>query len=93
MVQRLTREEFHPWAESQKRRYERVAGEPVAMAPERVGHARIKSRVWAALDRAIQAADLPCEALPDGVTVRWTRILTTSPTPSSIADRNYPRMR
>jgi Uma2 family endonuclease len=39
------------------------------MSPERVGHARIKSRVWAALDRAIQAVDLPCEALPDGVTV------------------------
>jgi Uma2 family endonuclease len=69
MAQRLTREEFHRWAETQTRRYERVAGEPVAMSPERVGHARIKSRVWAALDRAIQAADLPCEALPDGVTV------------------------
>jgi len=69
MVQRLTREEFRHWAESQKRRHERIAGEPVALSPERVGHARIKSRVWAALDRAIQAADLSCEALPDGITV------------------------
>ena len=47
----------------QKRRYERIAGEPVAMSPERIEHARIKSRVWAALDRAIQNASLPCEAL------------------------------
>jgi Uma2 family endonuclease len=39
------------------------------MSPERVGHAQIKSRVWAALDRAIQVADLPCEAFPDGITV------------------------
>ena len=39
------------------------------MSPERIEHARIKSRVWAALDRAIREVDLPCEALPDGVTV------------------------
>jgi len=69
MVQRLSREEFRRWAEGQKQRYERVAGEPVAMSPERIEHARIKSRVWAALDRAIRAANLPCEALPDGITV------------------------
>ncbi len=69
MPQRLTREEFRHWAEGQKQRYERIAGEPVAMSPERIEHARMKSRVWAALDRAIRAADLPCEALPDGITV------------------------
>ena len=39
------------------------------MSPERVGHARVKSRVWAALDRAIRSANLPCEAFPDGITV------------------------
>ncbi len=69
MAQRLSREEFRRWAEGQKQRYERIAGEPVAMSPERIEHARIKSRVWAALDRAIRAANLPCEALPDGITV------------------------
>lgn len=42
---------------------------PVATAPGQVAHARIKSRVWAALDRAIRAAGLECEALPDGITV------------------------
>ncbi|MGE0224694.1 MAG: Uma2 family endonuclease [Acetobacteraceae bacterium] len=69
MPQRLTRQEFVDWAESQTARYERLNGEPIAMSPERVEHARIKARVWAALDRAIQRAGLDCEALPDGITV------------------------
>lgn len=69
MALHLSREEFRVWAEGQKQRYERIAGEPVAMSPGRVGHARIKSRVWAALDRAVGLANLPCEALGDGVTV------------------------
>jgi Uma2 family endonuclease len=69
MAQRLNREEFRRWAQTQKCRYERLAGQPVAMSPERIEHARIKSRVWAALDREIRANSLPCEALPDGVTV------------------------
>jgi Uma2 family endonuclease len=69
MALHLSREEFRLWAEGQKQRYERISGEPVAMSPERVGHARIKIRVWAALDRAVRQANLPCEALGDGVTV------------------------
>lgn len=39
------------------------------MAPERVNHARVKGRIWRALDRAIEEAGLDCEALPDGITV------------------------
>jgi Uma2 family endonuclease len=39
------------------------------MSPERIEHVRIKSRIWAALDRAIRAGNLPCEALGDGVTI------------------------
>ena len=39
------------------------------MSPERIEHVRVKSRVWAALDRAIRNAGLACEALPDGITV------------------------
>jgi len=69
MAETLTREQFRRWSETEPRRYERLAGVPVAMSPERVAHARIKSRVWAALDRAIRAGDLDCEALPDGITV------------------------
>ena len=33
-------------------------------------HARLKARIWRALDRAIQAAGLNCEAFPDGMTVQ-----------------------
>ncbi len=69
MPLRLTREEYHRWAENQPGRFERVGGEPVAMSPERVQHVRIKSRVWAALDRAIREGGLDCEALADGVTI------------------------
>jgi Uma2 family endonuclease len=69
MTQRLTREEFRRWAEGQTRRYERIAGEPIAMSPERVVHVRLKARVWQALDRAIRDAGADCEALADGVTV------------------------
>jgi len=69
MALRLTREEFHRWAEGQSGRYERVAGEPVAMSPERIQHVRLKNRIWAALDRAVREAGLDCEALGDGVTI------------------------
>lgn len=37
------------------------------MAPERIEHARVKHRVTRALEDAIRSAELPCEALPDGV--------------------------
>ena len=69
MPQRLSREEFRRWAEGQTGRYERMGGEPVAMSPEKVQHVRIKTRIWAALDRAITTAGLDCEALGDGVTI------------------------
>lgn len=69
MAPRLTREEFHRWAEGQTGRFERVAGEPVAMSPKRAQHVRLRSRVWAALDRAIRDAGLDCEALADGMTI------------------------
>ena len=69
MSQRLTRAEFRLWTERQPRRHERIGSEPVAMAPERIVHARLKARIWQALDRAIRDGGLNCEALPDGVTV------------------------
>ena len=51
-------------------RCELVGGEPVGMAPETLHHVRVKQRVWLALHQAVAAADLPCEALMDGVTVQ-----------------------
>jgi Uma2 family endonuclease len=66
----MSRREFLEWAEAQPRgRFERVEGELIAMAPEQRVHARLKARIWRALDREITQAGLPCEAAPDGMTV------------------------
>ena len=69
MPLRLSRQEFQDWAETQPGRYERMAGEPIAMSPERVVHVRIKNRIWSALDRSILREGLDCEALGDGITI------------------------
>lgn len=67
---RMSRTDFRRWAEQQPHgRFERVAGEIAAMSPERIGHARLKGRVFQLLDQAVRDAALPCEALPGGVTV------------------------
>lgn len=68
---RMTSDEFISWAMDQPEgeRYELVAGEVVAMSPERLSHARVKHRATRALEDAIAAAGLGCEALPDGVSV------------------------
>jgi Uma2 family endonuclease len=65
-----SREEFRRWCEARtKGRYERVDGRIVAMAPERGAHLRVKGAIYKALDRAVTAAAVPCQALPDGATV------------------------
>jgi len=65
-----SREEFRRWCEAQtKGRYERVDGRIVAMAPERGAHLRVKGAIYKALDRAVTAAGVHCQALPDGATV------------------------
>ena len=68
---RMTSDEFIAWAATQPEagRHELVAGEVVAMAPERWGHALAKARVWRALDDAIRSAGLTCVACPDGMAV------------------------
>ena len=67
----VTREEFRRWVERQPRgRYERVWGRIVPMmSPERIGHVRVKMRVWQALDAAVRSAGIEAEALGDGVAV------------------------
>jgi Uma2 family endonuclease len=66
----MSREEYRRWAEAQPSgRFERIEGLVVAMAPERLSHATRKALVWLALRQAVQAAGLPCEVYPDGVTV------------------------
>jgi len=68
---RLTADEFIAWAADQPHgRYELAGGEVVAMAPERAGHARTKYAAAKALEAAILARGLPCEAMIDGMAVR-----------------------
>jgi Uma2 family endonuclease len=69
---RMTVDEFVAWAMAQPdgARYELVDGEVVAMAPERAADARRKAAVWLALRDGIKSARAPCEALPDGMTVK-----------------------
>jgi len=66
----MTFDAFVAWAMEQPRRYELLNGVPIAMAPERIGHVRVKSRVWRVLSDRLAAAALECEAFMDGVTLR-----------------------
>lgn len=67
----MTADEFIAWAMEQPdgQRYELVAGEVVAMSPERLAHTETKALVWLALRNAIERAGLGCQALADGVSV------------------------
>jgi Uma2 family endonuclease len=69
---RMTADEFLSWAVEQPddRRYELVAGEPIAMSPERAGHARVKNLVLRALEQGIAERPVGCEAFADGMAVR-----------------------
>ncbi len=68
----MTADAFIVWAMEQPegRRYELVAGEVVALAPERAAHGRMKGLIFERLAQAIRVAGLPCEAFPDGMAVR-----------------------
>lgn len=70
---KLTVDEYLAWAEGRPGRYELHAGTVHAMAPERVGHARVKFAVQAALLTALREAGHACHMLPDGMTVRIDR--------------------
>jgi Uma2 family endonuclease len=67
---KMTVDEFLAWAATEEGRWELFDGVPVAMSPERVIHGQVKLRVANALERAIAAAGLPCQALLDSVAVR-----------------------
>jgi Uma2 family endonuclease len=68
-VIQMSRENFRRWEDSQQRRYERVAGQVVPMPAEQVAHVELKGAIWVALRDAIRAAELPCQAFVDGLTV------------------------
>jgi Uma2 family endonuclease len=69
---RMTADEFIPWAMAQPEgfRYELVAGQVIAMSPERASHNEGKLEVVVALRRAIRETGLPCRAYTDGMAVR-----------------------
>lgn len=65
----MTAEEFVAWAmeRPEGEHYELADGEIVNMAPERAAHARTKGRIFRYLAEAVEAAGLPCEVFPDGL--------------------------
>lgn len=63
-------DEFIAWALDRPGRHELLHGEVVAMSPQRVRHAEAKAAAYLSLREAIRRADLPCRAMPDGMTVR-----------------------
>ena len=66
----MTSDRFIAWAMDQPQgRYELVAGEIVAMAPERSIHSITKGRVYRRLAEAVEAASLRCTVYPDGMAV------------------------
>ncbi len=68
---KMTADEFLAWAEVQERgRFELIAGEAVAMAPEIADHGRAKFAIALALREAIEKAGVNCEAFVDSLTVR-----------------------
>ena len=67
---RMTVDEYLTWAVEQPGRYELVDGIVIAVSPENAGHAEKKAAVHATLLASIKARDLPCHALPDGMTIR-----------------------
>ena len=70
--QHMPVDQYLAWREQQvdEQRYELVDGVPVAMAPQRLAHARVKLRTAFALDAAVRAGDLPCEVVGDGMQVK-----------------------
>jgi Uma2 family endonuclease len=66
----LTRDEYRAWVETQPRgRFERVDGEVVPMAAERVAHNLVKQAVWLTLRESLRASGLSGQVFGDGVTI------------------------
>src|SRR5215475_4261865 len=67
-----TVEEYLAWASAQteRQRSELINGQIVAMAPERIKHAKVKLAVAIALKAAVARNGLVCHVLADGPTVR-----------------------
>jgi Uma2 family endonuclease len=67
----MTSDEFIAWVMDQPegQRYELVAGEVVAMAPERWAHATAKFHIARRLAEAVERGGLACDVVSDGMAV------------------------
>jgi Uma2 family endonuclease len=75
----MTSDEFIAWAMEQGARFELVAGEIVAMAPERSAHALTKFHIARRLADAVEGAGLACQVCPDGMAVEIDDATTFEP--------------
>ena len=66
----MTVDEYLAWAQDHPGRYELFNGDVYPMSPEGARHAEIKFAIQTALAQGIRSQRLPCEMLPDGMTVR-----------------------
>jgi Uma2 family endonuclease len=63
-------DEYLAWTQDHPGRYELSNGDVYAMSPEGARHAEVKFAIQSALDKSIRSRRLPCQMLPDGMTVR-----------------------
>jgi Uma2 family endonuclease len=67
----LNVDQYLAWAERQEQgRYELIDGVVIMQQSQTWGHAKVKTRVFSALERAIETRNLSYFAAPDGMTVR-----------------------
>ena len=69
----MTVDDFLVWSEDKPGRYELVGGHVLSMSPERIRHTEAKFSASLALFQAIRRANLSCQMLMDGATVRIDR--------------------
>jgi len=69
-LKQMTADEFLLWAEGKEGRWELHDGVASMMSPERLAHIRTKFSAAIALKDALEQANLPCEALTDGLSVK-----------------------
>lgn len=68
---RMTVDEFLRWSVCQDQgRYELQDGRVIMQQAKNIAHLKVKGRIYVALLAAIERADLPFYAVPDGATVR-----------------------
>jgi hypothetical protein len=67
----MTVDEFLRWSlEQESGRYELEGGRVIQMQSQNLAHVRTKQRAYQALTNAIERADLPLYAMPDGPSIR-----------------------